>query len=325
MHSNERGTILLTVLWVIAILVIIVAGLSFEARSDVDRTILLRDRAKAYWMARGAVERVKFEYAKEKLSSQGSLSRQNRFNFTFPEGKAECVLLSNSSKASINTTDRVIWEKLFGFYGLEGVELDEVVDAVLDWRDEDDSVRPNGVETDYYESLQPPYTPRDGAFQSLEELLLVRGVTEEMFHGTFRDGQKKPGLKEMLNVSGPVASRFDINSAPKGILMAFLEIDEETADQLIQRRNEEPFENPQQAGELLPLEASDKVEQFFINYRGNQFSVKATATINFSPARYTLEDEVRFTGGGKLFIHLSHKDFSLEHVEEMQLNEEDEP
>lgn len=325
MHSNNRGSILLTVLWVITILVVIVAGLSFEARSDVDRTILMRDRAAAYWLARGAVERVKFEYAQEKFASQGELTRQNRYSFSFENGKADCILLSNSSKASINTTDRVIWEKLFGFYGLEGPELEEVIDAVLDWRDEDDSLRPNGAEDDHYQSLQPPYAPRNGPFQSLEELLLVRGVTEEMFHGTFRDGEKKPGLKEMLNVSGPVASRFDINSAPKGILMAFLEIDEATADELIKARNEQPFDSPQQAGENLPLEASDKVEQFFINYRGNQFTVKATAQMLNSSARYTLEDEVRFTGGGKLFIHLSHKDFSLDHVDEISLDEEVEP
>ena len=325
MHSNNRGTILLTVLWVIAILVIIVAGLGFEARSDVDRTILMRDRASSYWLARGAVEKVKFEYAKDKLSNQGDLTKANRYSFQFARGKAECVLLSNSSKASINSTDRIIWEKIFAFYGLEGQDLEEVIDAVLDWRDEDDSLRPNGAEDEYYQSLEPPYTPRNGPFQSIEEILLVRGVTEEMFHGTFQDGVKKPGLVEMLNVSGPVASRFDINSAPKGILMAFLEIDDAAADELIKVRSEQPFESPQQAGEHLPLEAADKVEQFFINYRGNQFTVKATAQMFQSSAKYTVEDEVRFTGGGKLFIHLSHKDFSLEHADELSISEGDNP
>lgn len=326
MLSNERANILITVLWVITILVVIVAGMSFEARSDVDRTILMRDRAKAYWMARGAVERVKFEYAQNKLADNTGFNQDNRYQFNFAEGNASCILLSNSSKASINTTDRIIWEKLFQFYGIEeGPALDEIVDAVLDWRDEDDSLRVNGAENDYYQSLEPPYLPRNGPFQSLEELLLVRGVTEAMFHGTFRDGVSKPGLKEMLNVSGPVSSRFDINSAPKGILMAFLEIDDQAAEDLIRAREEEPFQNPQQAGELLPIEAADKVDQFFISYRGNQFTVKATANVNFSTARYTVEDEVRFTGGGKLFIHLSHKDFSLEHVDELSATEEDEP
>jgi hypothetical protein len=73
------------------------------------------------------------------------------------------------------------------------------------------------------------------------------------------------------------------------------------------------------------LEAADKVEQFFINYRGNQFTVKATAQMFQSSAKYTVEDEVRFTGGGKLFIHLSHKDFSLEHADELSISEGDNP
>jgi hypothetical protein len=60
---------------------------------------------------------------------------------------------------------------------------DEISDAILDWLDPDDTPRDNGAESDYYGSLTPPYAPRNGPIQSMEELLLVRGVTPQLLFG----------------------------------------------------------------------------------------------------------------------------------------------
>ena len=59
----------------------------------------------------------------------------------------------------------------------------ETADAILDWVDEDDTSRQYGAERDYYETLQQPYTAKDGPLDSLDELLLVSGVTSEMLYG----------------------------------------------------------------------------------------------------------------------------------------------
>jgi len=60
---------------------------------------------------------------------------------------------------------------------------DEISDAILDWLDADDTPRDNGAETEYYASLLPPYAARNGPIQSIEELLLVRGVTPQLLFG----------------------------------------------------------------------------------------------------------------------------------------------
>src|SRR5690606_26886384 len=66
----------------------------------------------------------------------------------------------------------------------------EVADAILDWLDDDDDQRDFGAEYDYYNSLPTPYNPKNGAIDSVEELLLVRGVTPELLFGadTNRNG-----------------------------------------------------------------------------------------------------------------------------------------
>jgi type II secretory pathway component PulK len=60
---------------------------------------------------------------------------------------------------------------------------DEIADAILDWIDRDDEPRENGAERDYYASLSPPYAPRNGPLGSMEELLLVKGVTPALLFG----------------------------------------------------------------------------------------------------------------------------------------------
>ncbi len=67
---------------------------------------------------------------------------------------------------------------------------EEIADAILDWLDEDDEPREFGAEADYYNRLQPPYQPKNGPLDSVEELLLVRGITPELLFGldTNRNG-----------------------------------------------------------------------------------------------------------------------------------------
>jgi hypothetical protein len=61
----------------------------------------------------------------------------------------------------------------------------ELIDAILDWRDADDETRENGAEDDYYTALDPgpPYHVKNGPFDSVEELLLVKGVTAAVLYG----------------------------------------------------------------------------------------------------------------------------------------------
>lgn len=65
---------------------------------------------------------------------------------------------------------------------LPGMTLD-VTDAILDWLDEDEESREFGAEAEYYNSLPTPYSPANGPLQTVEELLLVRGVTPNLLFG----------------------------------------------------------------------------------------------------------------------------------------------
>lgn len=60
---------------------------------------------------------------------------------------------------------------------------DDVVDSILDWLDSDEDRRPGGAESDYYESLNIPYSCKNGPMDSIDELLKIQGVVPTVFYG----------------------------------------------------------------------------------------------------------------------------------------------
>lgn len=71
---------------------------------------------------------------------------------------------------------------------------EDVADAILDWLDADTEPRELGAEIDYYSGLSPAYAPKNGPLETVEELLLVRGVTPQLLFGADvnRNGQLDP-------------------------------------------------------------------------------------------------------------------------------------
>src|SRR5436853_5224849 len=67
--------------------------------------------------------------------------------------------------------------------GVDASEVPSVADSILDWIDTDNGTHLNGVESDYYEGLEPPYSAKNGPLDDLSELLLIRGVTQDIYWG----------------------------------------------------------------------------------------------------------------------------------------------
>jgi len=61
---------------------------------------------------------------------------------------------------------------------------EEAADSILDWLDPDDNPRENGAESDTYQTRNPPYNAKNGPLDSLDELLLVKGVSAPLLYGT---------------------------------------------------------------------------------------------------------------------------------------------
>jgi hypothetical protein len=94
-------------------------------------------------------------------------------------------LMDESAKFNINLLDRLELEDEEAratLMGLPGM-TEALADAVRDWVDGDDTSREYGAESEYYESLSPPYTAKNGPLETIDELLLVRDVTPDLLYG----------------------------------------------------------------------------------------------------------------------------------------------
>jgi len=140
---------------------------------------------------------------------------------------------------------RHIVKNLLGFGGAAGMDrhgdaaIGTVVDSIVDWADANDEEGVNGAESRFYLDREPSYPAKNSDFDSIEELLLVRGVTPELFYGT----EGLPGLKDIftpyVKMQNGEHPKINIRRAPAAVLQALLNIDAEEAAALIEDRDGE--------------------------------------------------------------------------------------
>lgn len=91
----------------------------------------------------------------------------------------------------------------------------DIADTIIDWIDIDDSRFPNGAETyDYYSTLPSPYKTKDTAMDSIDELLLIKHITPEIFYGL---GKVNSIEEESLVDSNKQVFNFSLESIESGL------------------------------------------------------------------------------------------------------------
>ena len=83
---------------------------------------------------------------------------------------------------------------------------EDTADAILDFIDDDEEVRPFGAESAFYQGLAPPYAAANGPLESLDELLLVAGVTPALLYG---EDANRNGLLDPAEDDGPATPPLD--------------------------------------------------------------------------------------------------------------------
>jgi general secretion pathway protein K len=115
-----------------------------------------------------------------------------------------------------------------------------LVPAIIDWTDSDDEVtclpfitQENlGAESDYYMDLASPYQCKNKSLDTTEELLLVKGVTTEVFER----------IRDYVTVKGD--GKVNINAASKPVIESLSEkMDAALAEMVIDRRKIKPFDS----------------------------------------------------------------------------------
>ena len=186
MHSRmppraQRGIALIIVLWVTTLLMLIASSFIYAMRTDVKIVTNTLARARLEAAADAAVQRGLLEMMKPpQLPNRWTTDGVTQlWNY---QGVAVGVSMTDESgKIDINTASEALLRGLFVAQGMKDEEAATVLDAILDWRDPDSLKRLRGAEEAEYIAAGYSYKPANAAFQSIEELRLVMGLTPELF------------------------------------------------------------------------------------------------------------------------------------------------
>jgi general secretion pathway protein K len=208
---------------------------------------------------------------------------RGKLHFEMANGAAEVAIFDESGKINANYASEEILRHLMSEVGLQPDVGDAIVDSILDWRDPDKDVHLNGAEDDYYMSLPEPYHIKDGPLDSVEELLLVKGITPEIFYGQkFKDESgaeiNRGGLTNFLTVYAPY-NRININSAPLEVLASLPGMNRQKAQMIVSRRTEKPFSSPTEVGETIGLGDMNALG-YLSTFRTPVYSLRSVGRLN---------------------------------------------
>ena len=212
------------------------------------------------------------------------------------DGTVSVKIIDLERKVNINTANAEAIQQALTLMGVDANDISVVSDSILDWIDPDDIPRAAGAESDYYQGLAVPYYAKNAPIDDLSELLLVKGVTPEMYWGSNSTNhipsvfQHKLGLGTapgqapdypfgLVDIFTPISSgRININTADINVLQMIPGVDAATAEAIVKQRagpdgvegteDDIPFQN---VGQL----AATGLNPQFVSQLGNLCTVRS--------------------------------------------------
>jgi general secretion pathway protein K len=273
LQKAPRGIALIIVMIVIFVLAMLAGGFAYSMKVEMRLARTAMSDNELEWLGRAGVDLARYVIITEsRIPGQGAHNSLNQKWAGGPGGtndllaavSLENVPVGNGSitvkivdlerKVNINTVDQTTLQRALDLIGVDAGSFSTIADSLLDWIDPDDNRHLSGAESDYYLSLKPPYFAKNGPLDDISELLLIRGITPEMYWGpalvrhTYSRYQPLPpggpaseeplysvGLVEIFTALS--SGRININTAPLATLQMIPGVDENIAAAIIQFRS----------------------------------------------------------------------------------------
>ena len=266
--NNNRGMALLMTILIISLLLVMTLRFntairaSLTSASNLQNSITADHMVMSVFNAARAILSVDAEESTcdalyEDCANLAAASQY--FSYFFNQGQGGMDITDHSGRLQINSLlvkrddewivneeQKKMWINLLSAEEFELVEDEplHIVEAIIDWIDEDDDPSGfGGAESSYYQGLNTPYKPRNGPMEFVEELLMVKGITRELYYGI----DEIPGIGNLVT---PHASdgKININTADAMVLGALSEqMEQDMVDAILTYREDEDndLENPE--------------------------------------------------------------------------------
>ncbi len=249
---NQKGIALITVILIVVVLVAVVIELNRLTRADIYDAANISDGIRLSYIAKSGIygaaailanaqkdyDTLGDDWAKmETISLQsGALFSDGYFIAHIEDemGKIPLNKLVVGHEYNEEVKAMLLRLLLQPEFGLTSSQASDIVASIKDWIDADDEPTPGGAESSYYASLQTPYQAKNAPMDCIEELLMIKGITKELFNGT----KDRPPLGQLVTVDSD--GRINMNTAPKEVLRSLSDaITPDLADALDEYRRRE--------------------------------------------------------------------------------------
>lgn len=326
---SQRGVALLVTLAVTTLLVTMALEYNRRARYDVIAAAAARDYLTMTEMATAGVHVAMAILAKDKTLNDTDTPMDDWADpekiteallaFPFEAGQVTLVIEDELGKIQVNAlvtppdgrqfneSQRTLWERFLQYYADRRKELkldlkddsepQAILNSLKDWMDsgDDDAITGlSGAETSYYMDKQPPYPCRNGPMTDLNDLLLVKGITPELYHGT----REVPGIARYLTVHGmepgegttvKFPGRINLTTADLPVLFALLPAENQDLMEAIDELRRDIASGKQTVDlksmnwlEQVPGMADVKLDPKLITMVSDVFRVESTASLHDS-------------------------------------------
>jgi general secretion pathway protein K len=314
---DERGVAIIIVLWVVMVLSLLISGFAFTMHVETRTAAYARMELKAQMLARSGFEVARMQLllhdqsgadaGYDALNQDWKTNTDLFVNHELGEGTFNVTITDEESRMPLNTASELELQRLMTLLNVDPSEGDIIVDSTQDWREPGDLHRLNGAKSDYYLSLLPPYQCKDAPFDRVDELLLVRGVTPELFQGTPATDKDpaQPGLDEVFTTMS--SGQINVNTASPTVLQAMLGLSDVQVQAALTRRDgpdgipgtddDMPFHTP---GEFFATignveAAAGQAGQAAVGVTSSFFTIKSTGEVG--GVKYTILATVRRDSG----------------------------
>jgi general secretion pathway protein K len=303
-EQAQRGSALVAVLWLTAALAAITFALAVNVRGEIDRASTAADGLRSYYLATGSITRallwMEWGTRRRPLDDRPLFVMLPRLTFQYPTGIAVVEIIPEASKLNVNDATPQQLFRLLLVLGAPEPQARLLTDAILDWRKAPE--QGGGLFDGVYRASS--FLAPHASFQQLEELLLVRGMTPELFYGYYGpgpDGSRiwHSGLRECVTTLSAQGSGFDVNSVTPGVLASF-GATPASINQLLLLRSRAPIRAVGDVANLFPEEVMSRLT---VN-GGVAMTLRATARVRlpnggYSDLKRTVAALVRLPSGEK--------------------------
>lgn len=257
-RAGQQGAALLMVLWLSAALSAIAFTVANTVRAETERTSTDVDALRAGYLAEGGIYRALLyiiwgpTYRNEDGTPKYFQNPMPRLHFEFPTGVADVELIPETSKLNVNLAQPVEIRNLLLAIGVEPARADTITAAILDWRG---PAGEGGSPFDQrYLSMIPSFQARHASLHEIEELLLVQGMTPDLFYGAYtrdEDGTlvRHTALRDCLSAFG-TRNVLDVNTVEPAVMRA-IGVPPDAIAAIVARRKLAPLKTPGDLGPLL--------------------------------------------------------------------------